>query len=188
MSRVWSLCQTEEPRKQAQFQERPAEEARVGTRVSEEEASHCREGVGQKCGHGLCLVCLRDSEWGRLTGKKITKEKQGKRTLDWKCEGLGEKDEEFVFHSVSKGGWWIFWVLELYITLGGVTGRNMPMDCRGKTLGNWPLQRVNRTQNPRVQWFQSWLNGGNAGNHASHRKVGWLLRVAIAKSLPMTSV
>ena len=49
-----------------------------------------------------------------------------------------------------------FLKLELCITLGGVAGRNMPMDCRGKTLGNWPgasckLPRVNRTQNSRVQ-------------------------------------
>lgn len=54
----------------------------MGTRVSEEEASHCREVVGQKCGHGLYLVCLRDTEWGRLIGENFTKEKQGKRTLD----------------------------------------------------------------------------------------------------------
>lgn len=45
MSRVWSRCQTEEPWKLGGLQVRPTEE---GTRVSEEEAGHFREGDGQK--------------------------------------------------------------------------------------------------------------------------------------------
>lgn len=42
---MWSRCQTEEPWKLGGLQVRPTEE---GTRVSEEEASHFREGDGQK--------------------------------------------------------------------------------------------------------------------------------------------
>ena len=58
VSRVWSRCQTEEPWKQGQLQERPTEEAHVGTRISEEEASHCREGEGQKCVYMGCAWCV----------------------------------------------------------------------------------------------------------------------------------
>ena len=57
------------------------------------------------CVHGMCLVCLRDREWGRLTGEKFLREKQGRGTWIEKCKGLEEKGEEFVFHSVTKRDW-----------------------------------------------------------------------------------
>ena len=58
------------------------EEAQVGTRVSEDEARLCRKGDGQRCGHGMCLVDLRDNEWGKLTGEKFMKGQQERRNLD----------------------------------------------------------------------------------------------------------
>lgn len=79
MSRVWSSCQTEEPWKLGGLQVRPTEE---GTEFQKKRQVTAGREMAKMCGHGMCGVGLRDSEWGMLTGEKFMREQQGRRTSD----------------------------------------------------------------------------------------------------------